>query len=853
MANLFRSSGPHIESPETIETNMWSVVIALIPALIAGVYFFGFYALYLVAASALSAVIFEKPFVKNAATFGDGSAFLAGTLLGLTLPPTVPWWLPILGGFLTVVIGKHLFGGLGSNIFNPALVARAILLLSYPALMIDWLSPVDGVSAATALELGEGSFSYSQLIIGNIPGSIGETSVIALLLGGIYLYLRDYIDLRIPLSFIAGAAGGALLYGQDPFFAVFSGGLIFAAIYMATDMVTSPVAKWAKIVYGLIGGFLTIFIRRYTPYPEGITFAILIINGASYFLDNAFEDPHFGEVEAVRKKVAHFGAIITAAVLILLVGMTLIDDEDPYPGNLAYSHLKKAVPAAESFEIIERDDDDILFAARSGQELIKELIYVSRNGFEAPIEILLSLEPEGSIDNLKIINESESPTLGARIKEQDFLNQFKEFTTADSGQVMAETDMISGATYSSQTVARSVQAGLNLLIAEQESGLQDGVYQGRAEGAQGEIVLEIRVENRDIVDLEIIKEAETEHLAQPAYEELKAQLLRKQSADLDVVSGATYTSEAYMEAVEQAIGKASPESSTEGSFEDGTYQGAAQGHAGEIKLQLTVESGEIKEIEVLAQNETAGLGDEAIEATKAAIIESQSLDVDAVAGATNSSLGTVNAVKNALDNDSDATAAVEEDQSGTETTDTDSSATWEEESTEEAAEDSAETAADKAEEEPFTADFLNLAELDLENGEYRGSGEGHWTAIEVSVLVENNELQEIRIVSQEESPGLGDQAMADLSSSLISEQSFKVDLVSGATNTSEGFLAAVNNALNNERYGSLESAEDLNTAQEILEAEAESEADSDTDSSATWEEESAEEAADEAAEGGSNG
>ncbi|MFO8173400.1 MAG: RnfABCDGE type electron transport complex subunit D, partial [Longimicrobiales bacterium] len=323
-----------------------------------------FHVLYLVAASALSAVIFEKPFVKNNATFGDGSAFLAGTLLGLTLPPAVPWWIPILGGFLTVVIGKHLFGGLGSNIFNPALVARAILLLSYPALMIEWISPVDGVSAATALQLGEDAFSYSQLIIGNIPGSIGETSVVALLIGGIYLYLRDYIDLRIPLSFIAGAAGAAAIFGQDPIFAVFSGGLIFAAVYMATDMVTSPVAKWAKIVYGLAGGFLTIFIRRYTPYPEGITFAILIINGASYFLDNAFESPHFGEIEYVKKKVAHFSAVIIAAFLILLAGMTLIDEEDPYPGSLTYSHLKEAVPAAESFEIIERDDSDILFAAR---------------------------------------------------------------------------------------------------------------------------------------------------------------------------------------------------------------------------------------------------------------------------------------------------------------------------------------------------------------------------------------------------------------------------------------------------------------------------------------------------------
>lgn len=827
MANLFRSSGPHIESPETIETNMWSVVVALIPALIAGVYFFGLYALYLVLASALSAVLFEKPFAKNTAIFGDGSAFLAGTLLGLTLPPTVPWWLPILGGFLTVVIGKHLFGGLGSNIFNPALVARAILLLSYPALMIEWISPVDGVSTATALQLGEDSFSYSQLLIGNIPGSIGETSVIALLIGGLYLFIRDYIDLRIPLSFIAGAAGTALIFGQDPIFAVFSGGLIFAAIYMATDMVTSPVAKWGKVVYGLAGGFLTIFIRRYTPYPEGVTFAILLINGASYFLDNAFEGPYFGEVEAVKKRVAHFGAIITAAVLILLVGMTLIDDDNPYPGNLTYSHLKEAVPAAESFEIVERNDDDILFAARTEQEFLKDLVYISRNGFEAPIEVLLLLNSEGGVEDVKIINESESPTLGARVKDPNFLSQFNKFTTADADQVMAQTDMISGATYSSQTVSRAVQAGLKLLIADQKSGLQDGVYQGQAEGAQSNIVLEVTIENGDIVEVEILEENETEHLAQPAYEELKEQLLREQSADLDVVSGATYTSEAYMEAVQKAIDKASPVSDSEADFKNGEYIGSAQGHVGEIELKVLVKAGKITEIEVLAQNETAGLGDDAIDEIKAAIIENQSLEVDVVSGATNSSVGTINAVKNALDKGSGAAA--------------------------------------ESEEVSVDADFLNLAELDLEDGEYRGAAEGYRTEIEVSLLVENNKLQEIRIVSQEETPGIGDQAMAKLSESLISEQSLEVDAVSGATNTSEGFLEAVKNALTGQKYGSLKEAKNLKTAEEIIKAAENEETDSketDSDSSATaWEEDEAESEnesddktdTDNSAEGGSNG
>jgi RnfABCDGE-type electron transport complex D subunit len=837
---------------------MWSVVIALIPALLAGVYFFGFYSLYLVLASALSAVIFEKPFIKNKATFGDGSAFLAGTLLGLTLPPTVPWWLPILGGFLAVVVGKHLFGGLGSNIFNPALVARAILLLSYPALMIDWISPVDGVSTATPLQLGADSFSYTELIVGNIPGSIGETSVIALIIGGVYLYLRDYIDLRIPLSFVAGAAGGAIIYGQDPIFTIFSGAVIFAAIYMATDMVTSPVAKWAKVVYGLLGGFLTIFIRRYTPYPEGITFAILIINGASYFLDNAFEGPHFGEVELVKKKIAHFSAIFLAAVLILLAGLTLIDDENPYPGTLTYSHLQSAVPTAESFEIVERDNNDILFAARKDDEILQELIYISRNGFEAPIEILISLGTEENIENIKIIKESESPTLGARVKEDDFLSQFEAFTLADAGQIMNQTDMISGATFSSQTVSRAVQAGLQLVIAENDSGLQDGVYEGRAEGAQGDILLEITVESGDIVGLEILEEQETEHLAQPAYEELEAQLLREQTADLDVISGATYTSEAFMEAVQQAIDTATSNSETEFDIEAGEYTGKAQGHIGEIELEVVVEAGEIIEINVVSQNETAGLGDTAIEKVTTAIVENQSLEVDTVSGATNSSEAAIKAVRNALDS-KDSTSESETDgpkDTTPETTDADSSATWEEDNTDESSgsteesEDSetAETVEDTANNEN-SSEKAEL-EIELEDGVYKGSAAGHIEEIELEVVVEAGEIIEINVVSQNETAGLGDTAIEKVTTAIVENQSLEVDTVSGATNSSEAAIKAVRNALDSkESTSESETDSSKDTTSETTDA----------DSSATWEEESEEESDVEAettgetAEGGSNG
>ncbi|MGM0446335.1 MAG: RnfABCDGE type electron transport complex subunit D [Bacillota bacterium] len=648
MTNKFSTSGPHINSKETIETNMWNVVFALTPAVIIGTYFFGLYVLYLVLASALSAVIFEKPFVKSKSILGDGSAFLAGTLLGLTLSPAVPWWIPILGGFLTVIIGKHLFGGLGSNIFNPALIARAILLLSYPSLMTRWVSPIDGISAATPLEIGAESFSYAQLVIGNIPGSVGETSVIALLIGGIYLYIRDYIDLKIPLSFIIGAGTTAYIFGLDPLFAVFSGGLIFGAIYMATDMVTSPVNKWAKIVYGLIGGFLTIYIRRYTPYPEGITFAILIINGASYLFDNMFEGPYFGEVEHLKHRAFQVVSILLVSILILFVGFIVIEERDNFPGNLTYSHLKQTVQKADSFEIIEQDNNDLLFSAKDKDELISNLVYISRNGFEAPIEILLSINSEGEILDTKIVSESESPTLGARIKDESFLNQFNRFSIENTSEIMDNTDLISGATFSSQTVARAVRAGLELYISDKNEGLIDGVYQASAQGAQGMITIEIEIEDRDITNVKIVEDQETKHLAQPAYEELKEQLLSKQNADLDIVSGATYTSEAFIEAVQSAIDKASS-NQNDNKTNEVEYIGSAQGHADLIEVKVLVENESITDIEILSQNETPGIGDQAINELKQEIIDKQTLEVDMVSGATNSSKGLINAIRDALD------------------------------------------------------------------------------------------------------------------------------------------------------------------------------------------------------------
>ena len=262
--------------------------------------------------------------------------------------------------------------------------------------------------------------------------------------------------------------------------------------------------------------------------------------------------------------------------------------------------------------------------------------------------MLVSINSNGEVLDTKIVSESESPTLGARIKDNSFLNQFNRFSTEDISEIMSKTDLITGATFSSQTVARAVRAGLELYLSDKREGLNDGVYQASAQGAQGIIRLEIKVEDRDIVNINVVEDQETKHLAQPAYEALKKQLLSRQNTDLDIVSGATYTSEAFIEAAQSAIEKAR---SNESNVQSGnsTYIGSAQGHADLIEVEVVIENDKITDIKILSQNETPGLGDEAINTVKQEIIEKQSLDVDMVTGATNSSQGLVNAIRDALE------------------------------------------------------------------------------------------------------------------------------------------------------------------------------------------------------------
>ncbi len=295
------SSSPHLLTQESTDTIMRDVVIALIPPTIAGVIFFGWWGLAIVIIGMLSAMVTESVLLRKSLSFnslkGDWSAAVTGILVALILPPYSPWWVVAIGSFIAIAIGKLFFGGIGNNTFNPALVGRAILFVSWPVFMTAWSKPVgthDVMTAATPL--GGADATYTELFMGNVSGCLGETSVLAILIGGIFLIARGHVDWVVPVSYLASMAALAPIAGEDPVFHLLSGGAVFAAFFMATCMVTSPFTRSGKVIFGLGCGILTGLMRYYGAAPEGVTYAILIMNALVPFINSYTRPRIYGEV-----------------------------------------------------------------------------------------------------------------------------------------------------------------------------------------------------------------------------------------------------------------------------------------------------------------------------------------------------------------------------------------------------------------------------------------------------------------------------------------------------------------------------------------------------------------------------
>lgn len=313
---LYVSPSPHIHGGDSISKNMYGVLIALIPAFLVSLCFFGLGALIVTGVSVLSCLVFEyliqKFLMKKEPTLCDGSAILTGVLLAFNLPSNLPVWIIIIGALAAIGIGKMSFGGLGNNIFNPALVGRVFLLISFPAQMTTWpevgqlTSYADATTGATVLSLiNEGAIdkmpSLVDMLIGKMGGSLGEVSALALLIGLAFMLWKKIITWHIPVSILGTVFvfTGILhlvnpVQFANPFIHLLSGGLMLGSIFMATDYVTSPMSKNGMIVYGVGIGLLTAVIRIFGSYPEGMSFAILIMNAFTPLINSYIKPKHFG-------------------------------------------------------------------------------------------------------------------------------------------------------------------------------------------------------------------------------------------------------------------------------------------------------------------------------------------------------------------------------------------------------------------------------------------------------------------------------------------------------------------------------------------------------------------------------
>ncbi len=316
---LVISSSPHFQTRENIPRIMHTVIMALFPAMAVSIYLFGLRALLLMVVClvvSLGAEYAVQKIRKHPVRIYDGSAAITGLLLALMLPPGFPIYGAVLGSLFAIVVGKMLFGGLGYNIFNPALIGRAFLQATYPVLITTWVKPgavinaVDAISAATPLALmkfGGHHTSLWALFFGNVAGSLGETSALAILIGGLYLRYKGYINWKLPLGYLGSIAFFATIFWianpakyASPFFHVMAGGAMLGAWFMVTDMVTSPVTPLGQWIFAIGAGFLTIIIRLFGGLPEGVMYSILFMNAFVPLINRHTKPKVFGEIKAKK-------------------------------------------------------------------------------------------------------------------------------------------------------------------------------------------------------------------------------------------------------------------------------------------------------------------------------------------------------------------------------------------------------------------------------------------------------------------------------------------------------------------------------------------------------------------------
>lgn len=504
MKQLTITPSPHITASHSTTTIMRDVLIALTPAWVASMVLFGLSALFLTLFCMVSCLLFEylaRRVMKRDQTISDLSALVTGMLLAFNLPPNISPVIALIGCFFAIVVVKQLFGGIGQNFANPAITARVILFISFSAQMTTWVIPrfaVDAVSTATPLGNLAQADTWS-LFLGNVGGSLGETSAAALLLGGIYLMIRRVIAPTIPLAYLGTVALLSFAFGTDPLKQLFAGGLMLGAFFMATDYTTSPFTTKGKLMFGIGAGLLTIVIRLYGNFPEGVSFAILFMNLWVPLINRVTKTNPFGVVKTTKAKMAELGnegaapadasatasksqtpktpsptkksygfllkPTVTLACIASVIAMLLattyqitgVGNIEPTlneekRSELAYvlnadllTHVKVDLDPAEfpNFVGVYTDEDKTGMAIQ-----LKTAGYAGRS---SPIELLVGISREGEIMDVAVVSHSETPGLGTRITDPDYLSQFSGMT-ADS----EAADTITGATISSKAVNKGI-------------------------------------------------------------------------------------------------------------------------------------------------------------------------------------------------------------------------------------------------------------------------------------------------------------------------------------------------------------------------------------------------------------
>ncbi len=467
MKDLIVSPSPHIRSGNSTQKIMLDVIIALLPAFVASIIIFGGRAALLTVFCVISCVVFEylsRLLMKRTQTISDLSAVVTGMLLAMNLPVTIPLWIALFGCFVAIVVAKQLFGGIGQNFANPAIAARVILLASFSGQMTKYTVPfdhngVDAVVGATPLvQLANGGDvpTLLEMFLGAKGGCIGEVSCLALLIGGIYLVARKVISPITPLTFIGTVFLGSFLLGQNPLYQIFSGGLFIGAIFMATDYATSPITKWGKFYFALGCGIITVLIRFYGGYPEGVSFAILLMNILTPQIDKLTARTPVGvkvknpEKLRIKRIVLRVIGIILVLLVALWTAITLLSS-----GSEHQEYLEAALPEGDKYELVETSSEEILYAYKAENGAGVALV-INSQGYnkEIPIEMMVGINPDGEVQGISIISHHETEGLGSKVFENtEFMNSAKTPETAD---------VVANATFTSEGVKNGVLKAIGL-------------------------------------------------------------------------------------------------------------------------------------------------------------------------------------------------------------------------------------------------------------------------------------------------------------------------------------------------------------------------------------------------------